>query len=247
MRSEFLNKKQLADRFGIHKSAAILSTGNGEADPLKLVAGLWRSFIKRGGQVTIPFEVVDIEESRSRVAILSTAGQRIFAMHAIFCTGYELPKCVRPTGYAVHSTWALATEPQPNRLWPERALIWAANDPYLYLRTTVDGRVLAGGADEPFADEIKRDRLVQRKKERIAREASRIFPGIDFRSEYAWTGNFGVSTTGLPRIGLTHGNRRTYVVLGFGGNGITFSMLAAEIVSRAVNGLKDPDADIFAV
>ena len=34
--------------------------------------------------------------------------------------------------------------------------------------------------------------------------------------------------------------------MGYGGNGITFSAVAAQLIQRAVIGLKDPDADLFA-
>jgi glycine/D-amino acid oxidase-like deaminating enzyme len=36
-----------------------------------------------------------------------------------------------------------------------------------------------------------------------------------------------------------------YAVLGFGGNGITFSALAAQMLQRMLAGLDDPDADLF--
>ena len=32
--------------------------------------------------------------------------------------------------------------------WPDNALVWEASDPYLYMRATLDGRVIIGGADE---------------------------------------------------------------------------------------------------
>ena len=35
-------------------------------------------------------------------------------------------------------------------------MIWQSADPYLYLRTTTDGRVICGGEDEEFADEKAR-------------------------------------------------------------------------------------------
>jgi glycine/D-amino acid oxidase-like deaminating enzyme len=41
-------------------------------------------------------------------------------------------------------------------------LIWEASEPYLYLRTTEDGRVICGGEDEDFADTEKRDSLTKR-------------------------------------------------------------------------------------
>ena len=108
-------------------------------------------------------------------------GQSIFAKHVVFCTGYELMKFARPKGYKVISTWALATRPQPDTIWPSKSLIWEAADPYLYLRTTRDGRVIVGGEDEPFSDDALRDKIIPKKIAAIARKAKRIFPNIDFK------------------------------------------------------------------
>jgi len=43
------------------------------------------------------------------------------------------------------------------------------------------------------------------------------------------------------------GAPRCYVVVGFGGNGITYSAIAAEMIQRAILGLPDPDTDLFRV
>ena len=245
LRSELLGRKELLDLTGIRRSAAIISRGNAEADPVKLVAGLWRQFLKKGGQMMSPFEVAGLGESANRVNLTSADGRRLSALHAVFCTGYEMPAFARPKGYRIISTWALATKPQPRKLWPGRHLVWEASDPYLYMRTTLDGRVIAGGGDEDFSDESKRDALLEAKIARIAKLGPKIFPDVDFTADFSWTGNFGASETGMPAIGLARRHRRTYAVLGFGGNGITFSMLAAELVSRTINGMTDPDLDLF--
>ncbi|MBC8038817.1 MAG: FAD-binding oxidoreductase [Rhizobiales bacterium] len=245
LRSAFVDAKELRQLIGIAKSGAILSRGNGEADPAKMVAGLWRQFRADGGKVVSPFDAVEIDEIKSRVRVRAADGRRIIAKHVVMCTGYELPKFVQPKGLKVISTWAIATRPQRRNLWPGRELVWQAADPYLYMRTTLDGRVIAGGVDETFSDEEKRDRLIGKKSASLMKKAKRIFPRIDFEPHYAWTGNFGESETGMPAIGLVRGYKRTYAALGFGGNGITFSMLAAQIISRTIDGITDPDADVF--
>ena len=68
------------------------------------------------------------------------------------------------------STYAIATRPQPRRLWPEDCFIWEAADPYLYLRSTPDGRVICGGEDEDFADDEARDALIPQKAAAIRRK-----------------------------------------------------------------------------
>lgn len=245
LRSEFIGRQPLHDLTGMDKPGAILSHGNGEANPVRLVAGLWRHFLARGGRMVANIDVAEIDQTRSRVRLKTKDGRAITAKYAVFCTGYELMKFARPIGYKIISTWALATRPQPEKIWPSKSLIWEAADPYLYMRTTGQGRVIVGGEDESFSDEDLRDKLIPKKITAIAKKVKRIFPSIDFTPDYAWTGSFGESPTGLPAIGPIKALPRCYAVLGFGGNGITFSILAAQLVSRHMQGIKDPDADIF--
>jgi glycine/D-amino acid oxidase-like deaminating enzyme len=70
-------------------------------------------------------------------------------------------------------------------------------------------------------------------------------PWVDWTPDFTWAGSFGQSTTGLPAIGAVPDMPGCYAALGYGGNGITFSMIAAQMISRALLGLADPDADIF--
>ena len=87
----------------------------------------------------------------------------------------------------------------------------------------------------------------RKRSQRLLKKAKKIWPLANFEAEYAWTGSFGDSPTGLPAIGPIKGLSRCYAVLGFGGNGITYSMLAAQLVSRHVQGIDDPDAGLFAL
>jgi glycine/D-amino acid oxidase-like deaminating enzyme len=245
LRAQFMGRNDLQAFAGISKAGAIVSQGNAEVDPVKLVAGLWRSNISRGATLLDHTEITGVENGKSNVRLETRDGPAITASHVVFCTGYELMKFAKPRGYKVISTWVLATRPQKGKLWPSRSLIWEAADPYLYLRTTKDGRVIVGGEDEAFSDEDKRDALLTKKVAAIARKASKLFPGVDFKPDFSWTGSFGESPNGLPAIGPVKGMPRCFSVLGFGGNGITFSMLAAQLVSRHIQGITDPDAELF--
>ena len=51
LRSSFLPRAELLARAGLNKSGAVLTRGNAEADPVRLVAGIWRSNLKRGAVV----------------------------------------------------------------------------------------------------------------------------------------------------------------------------------------------------
>ena len=245
LRSRFIGRDELQRLAGLDRPGAVLSAGAAEADPAALTAGLWRAALDRGCRLFAPVEVRSIECNRARVRLGTDGGHEVVAAHAVFATGYELVDLVRPKGYRVISTWAMATAPQPDRLWPSRSLIWEAADPYLYLRTTRDGRIVVGGEDEEFADAERRDTLIAEKVARIGAKLGRLMPGVDTRPAFAWAGYFGESATGLPAIGRIPGAERCFAVLGFGGNGITFSAVAAQIIQRDLLGVPDHDAELF--
>lgn len=243
--SEFLTRKQLARHFGISRSGAILSHGNAVANPVELAAGFLRDAIRRGARLCLPNEVATVEPRSRHVLVTLVGGVELCAGHVVFCTGYELPKIVPVRGHSIASTWVIATGRQSRVLWPEQATIWEASETYLYARTTADGRVLCGGGDEALADEKRRDALLPTKTRVLERKLAKLVPQLDAHAEYAWTGSFGRSDTGLPTIGAIPGYPRCYAVLGFGGNGITFSMLAAELLAKMLCGRREPDLQLF--
>ncbi|RJT23503.1 FAD-binding oxidoreductase [Mesorhizobium waimense] len=242
----YLSRQALAEGFGIDRAGAILSHGNLALDPRKLTAGLLLRSLARKARFYAPVEATAIDHDREGVIVGTKHGPTITARHLVLATGYELTNIVPSTAHRIVSTWAIATKRQPKNIWPDAALIWEASEPYLYVRSTADGRVLCGGEDEDFSDEKDRDRLIAGKAERLAAKLVRLLPQLDPNPEFAWTGSFGTTTTGLPYIGALPGHPRVHAVMGYGGNGITFSQIASEIVLSAIGGAEDTDAKLFA-
>lgn len=246
LETTLLDAATLKERFGIDRKAALLGYNNLEADPVVLAAGFLRAAISRGARLAWPVEITDLDAGPRSVSLRTREGHRIRCRHLVFATGYELPFGKLPKGHQVLSTWALATVPQKRRLWADCCFVWEASDPYLYMRTTRDGRVICGGEDEDFVDEDKRDALIEQKTRAIQRKLGKILPQLSTEVDYAWTGTFGASATGLPAIGKMPDLRNCWTVMGFGGNGITYSRIGAEIVRAGLLGKADPDAELYA-
>jgi glycine/D-amino acid oxidase-like deaminating enzyme len=242
----YLPPKELKQQFGIARDGAILSHDNLSLDPRKLAAGLLNKALERKARFYAPVEATSIEASKDKIVLATDSGPTITAKHLVLATGYELMDMVPADNHSVISTWAIATKPQKSPVWPGHAFIWEASDPYLYLRATADGRVICGGEDEKFADETRRDELTAAKSARISAKLAELFPRIDAKPDFAWTGSFGATPTGLPIIGPIPRHPRVHAVLGYGGNGITFSQIASEIVALALAGREDCDAKLFA-
>jgi glycine/D-amino acid oxidase-like deaminating enzyme len=243
---EYLGKDQLRRDYGIARDGAIRSRDNAEVDPVRLAGGFLRRALARGARIFAPAEITEVRPSPRQVTARARNGFAFKASALIYASGYELPRLVPRAGHRVVSTWAMATTPQPDRLWSSRCLIWEASDPYLYMRSTRDGRVVIGGEDEDFSNEAARDALMGQKVAALGRKLQALFPALDARAEFAWAGSFGDSRTGLPAIGRLRGKPSCFAVLGFGGNGITFAMIAAQLLRGYLRGPRDPDSDLFA-
>ena len=242
----YLTARETEERFGISGRPGLLSYGSFEANPRALTAGYLKAAIARGTRLHAPTDVIKVEAGSRVVHAHTKDGATITCGHLVFATGYEVPAGVAADKYKIVSTYALATAPQPRRLWPERSLIWEASEPYLYLRTTTDGRAIIGGEDENISDSKERDALLPQKISAIRAKVHKLLPHLNTRAEFQWTGFFGTTESGLPLIGEVPGMKNCWAVLGYGGNGTTFSRIAAEIVRSALTGKSDPDADLYA-
>lgn len=243
--ASLLAPAEVAARYGLSPRAAILGHGNLAADPRRLAAGFLRAALDRGARLHAPVTVAGVDCRGGEVAAGTDGGPTIRARHLVFATGYELPKGVPRKGHRVASTFCIATHPQARAVPRGLPFVWEASDPYLYLRSDRFGRIICGGEDEDFADEEARDALLPAKTAALRDKLARMMPAIDPAPAYAWCGSFGASATGTPSIGRVPGMPGCYAVLGYGGNGITFSMMAAQILRNVIVGKGDPDGELF--
>ena len=240
----FLKPAAVFDAYGIKGRSAIVGRDNFMADPRLLAAGYLNAAIARGARLYAPVEVTDIDAEHSGVIASTKAGLEIKASHLVFATGYEMPKGVPRKGNTIISTWAIATKAQPRAIWPTGCIIWEAADPYLYIRTTPQGHVICGGEDAEIADAGERDALNEAKTRTLMRKLGALLPMIDPTATHSWSGSFGDSKTGTPTVGPVPKMPNCYAAMGYGGNGITFSMMAAQMLRGMITGTGDADSDL---
>ena len=243
--SSLLSGAKLHDITGIRHDAALHSDGVADVNPMHLTIGLLTCVQSRGCRLFSPVQLAEVETARNRVFMSTDTGIELEAKALVFATGYELAKGVPSAGHRRSSTWVFATAPQPNHIWKGEELIWEAEDPYLYLRTTIDGRALVGGEDEEVEDAITREKLLPVKTMKLQKRVSELFPKLDITADFAWAGVFGHNETGLPTFGPVPGMPNCYAVLGYGGNGFTFSMVASQVIVGELCGRPDPDVEVF--
>jgi glycine/D-amino acid oxidase-like deaminating enzyme len=244
--STFLGQSELRDRYGFDRTGAVLSSGNADLNPAQYAAGALRAAQAFGVRIYSPHDVQDVVAAKNSVALRTASGMAVIAKKAVFATGYEMLPEIPKQKYDIISTWAIATKPlPPDAFWPTRCLVWEAADPYLYMRPTADNRILVGGEDASISDAGKRDAATPRKAQRLLTKLNTLLPGRDLKIDYAWAGTFADSPTGLPYLSEVDGMPNCFALLGCGGNGITFSAIAGELITAWADGGRDPDADLF--
>ena len=241
--SVFLQAEATAERFGIAPRPAIVSSESFEANPLGLTLALLANARQGGATVSYPADALRIAHDADAVVLVSDQGE-IRARHVILASGYERPRLFLPAAFALRSTYAIATAPGTAPLWREGAMIWRAARDYLYARIDPEGRVIAGGGDESFDNARQRDALIPEKAQALAASLVGLV-GASIEPRERWAAVFGASPDGLPAIGRAANSERLWLASGFGGNGITFAALAAELLTAELTGSPDPDLACF--
>lgn len=244
--TSWLHPKDIKEKFGFNKLGGIYSKDGAQVDPFKLTHHLIKSHWKKNLRVFDNTEVVAIEHRKNGILIKTDTGYKVSARKLVIACGYESQKYV-PKKIEIHkSTYAIVSEVMDQKkFWFKNALIWETANPYIYLRTTTDHRILIGGKDDDFYNPKKRDSSLPLKVKLLEKSFNKLYPTIPFKTDYKWAGTFCGTKDGLPYIGSIPERPHTYFALGFGGNGITFSMIAAQIITDLISSRKNENQALF--
>lgn len=243
---DFWDARRLQSQCALPFPAALISHQAAQLDPHRLTATLLTAAAARGTRIYDRTAVARWKPTRLGVELVTSEGHRIRAQHLVNATGYETAPWLPDNLVKMHSTYALVTEPiaaLPG--WPEGHLVWETARPYTYMRRTADDRLLIGGGDEPFLDARRRDALLSAKTTTLSRRLRRLLPDARCAVDYSWCGAFAETADGLPFIGRRDPGAPVYHVLGYGGNGITFSLIAAEVIRDLVLEGASAAEDLF--
>ncbi|WP_286857603.1 MULTISPECIES: NAD(P)/FAD-dependent oxidoreductase [Sphingobacterium] len=243
---KWLDEDEIKTRYHLDKAyGGILSEQGASIDAFCFAHELLTHNVRHGLEVFDKTALISVKSNlRSHTAEVST-GATIRAKKIIYCIGYETVGIIPEKFVDLLSTFAIVSEVNPSLYQRYKdLLIWNTSDPYLYMRTTDDGRFLIGGEDEEFRNPQKRDALIAKKTDKLERSFHKIF-NRPFFTDFSWAGTFGVTKDGLPYIGEHKQFKNTYFVCGFGGNGITFSVTAMEMVAHWLENKKHPLSEWF--
>lgn len=246
--SEFWDEERIASLYSFSKPAALYSRSDAETNPFRLVHSLIAKAEMNGVRIYEQTEAKHYEFIEDGV-ICHTENGRIIAKNVIFAMGYETQEFKKDRGAKLINTYAMMTKPVKKfPKWYERSLLWETARPYLYFRTTPEGRIIAGGKDEPLTDPERRHVRVISQSQKLLEELEALFPEIKgIEIEYSWGAVFGSTYDGLPYIGPHPRFPHCYFIEGYGGNGTVYSMIAAELLTDTIVGKHRPELDLFSL
>ena len=243
-----LKKEEVREQYHVEVPGnALMNEASAQMDAYRAATGLLTYHMKENGlKVFTHTGIKECIETSDGCIITTDRGHEIKCGYIIIAAGFEAGRFLPQKIMDLTSTYALISHPvAPKELWPTHCLIWETADPYLYIRTTDGNRIIVGGEDEKFSDPQRRDSLLREKTRILERKFRELLPDIPFKTEMAWCGTFSTTKDGLPFIGTWPDKERILFNLGYGGNGITFSMIGAQIITRRLQGIRDEHDCIF--
>lgn len=242
LEAEFLDAAAVAGEYGLPSHGALVTRCAAVVDPVRLARAALARAVSRGAVVapwTTALEAVD-----DGIVTVTTSAGTVRCAHLVLAPGYELPPCLEPSVAHLHSTFALITEPVAERGPLDQCIVWESARPYTYLRGAGE-RIVIGGMDLRHRDDVWRDRALPQRTRRLEAALSALIPGANSRTAFTWAGTFAETDDGMPVIGpIAEGSHVSYA-LGYGGNGITFSVLAAEMLRDVCLGRSHELVHIF--
>mgnify|MGYP003675511588 FL=1 len=246
--AEWLDAGGVKERFGIKAPCAILTKLAAQVDPYRMASKLLLRLAERGGRVFDRTVIDTIEPSEDKVTLQTQEGFRIQARHVVMAAGYASQKWLKQSVAKNRSSYAFITDPiEESALGPlASTMIWESARPYLYMRTTGDGRLLVGGDDDDIDIPARRDRRVNSKAKGLCKKVRKLFPDLQMRPAFSWGGTFAETEDGLPFFGEhPQYGPRVQFALAYGGNGISYSMIGADLLRANIEGRLHPLAGLF--
>lgn len=241
---ELLEPVEIKKRFFLDSPGALWSAKGGKVDPYALTQGLLKA-CQPNLKVFDGIEVKQIETNKNYLKVKTSDGKNIKAKYAIVACGYEAKKFLPFSVVKIGTTYAFVTKPLDEaRLWENETLLWETKTPYLYIRTTPHHRLLAGGRDDSYHNVGKRNKLLPIKINALVNDVQKLL-NMEIKSDFAWAGAFGSTKDSLGYVGSIKQLPRVFFILGYGGNGILYSQIGAEIVRDSILARKNALENLF--
>lgn len=244
---EFIDKDN--NPFSFNLKAGVLSKGGGALlDPYRYTHNLLKVSREKGLRVYENTEVIDVNFNDEGVTVETIYSHKVKGKIIIVATGYNTTLFTKRAFGIKTTTFNIATKPIKNlEDIHKKTCVRDNEDPYNYLRTTNDNRIIIGGEDINFLPDISNEELCVRSYEKLEQRLKNSFPNLDISIEYRYCGAFASTQDNLGFLGKDPKNSKLWYGLGYGANGILFAILGGIMLSKLYLGEFDENLKLFKV
>lgn len=234
---KWLDNQQLIKQYKLSGfKGGILSKQAASFDSFRFTHDLLAYNLKRGLKIYDKTAILKRINYGGKILFKTVDGFTVTTNKVIYCVGFEATELIDDNFVNILNTYAIAGEQNVINKELNNTLVWDSSKPYHYMRTTDDNRLLVGGEDEKYSTPDKKLSLLGKKTKALVKYANNSILNLNIKPDFAWCGSFGETKDGLPYIGTHKKFSNSFFVLGFGGNGITFSVSGMEMISAWLKG-----------
>lgn len=196
----WLEHETILAEYGFEAPGAILTQLAASLDPYRMAYQLLAKVVERGGEVYDRTQMETMTPDGEGVSLTLANGNHLRCQHVVMAAGYESQAWLPDKVATNRSSYALITDPlTPAVLGKLRhTMVWESARPYLYMRTTCDGRLLVGGDDDDEDIPKRRDARVEEKALGLASKVEKLWPKLAINPTFSWGGTFAETDDGLP-------------------------------------------------
>jgi glycine/D-amino acid oxidase-like deaminating enzyme len=221
------------EEFSFPIEAGLYSFGGGaEFNPYLFTKQLVEYAEEKGAQVFEHTEAKEIKKTDSGFVVTTSYGCKINCNHIVCATGYNTKLFTSKKLCTKYISYSIVTNPLEDLHWTGDCLLQDTEQPYHYIRLLHDSRLIAGGGDKLFFGDTIKIKTAQKKYCELVDYLKKLFPRYAERinAEYKFAGAFSATDNNVAVIGEMPEEKNVWYCLGYGANGIIYSVYGAQML-----------------
>jgi glycine/D-amino acid oxidase-like deaminating enzyme/nitrite reductase/ring-hydroxylating ferredoxin subunit len=211
-----------------------------EFNALKYIYGLATCVVREGGQIFESAHVTDVDDSEPCVVTTDT-GRKIRASQVVLATHTPIQFNVTQAEMIPYRSYVIAARTNGKQF--PKGLYWDMLEHYHYIRTYEYGGenyLIVGGEDH----KVGKDKFDENEPlNRLENYTRQKFGNLSI--SHRWSAQHFESADGLPYIGKSPFGKNKYIATGFAGDGLTFGVVSALLLSDLLTGKTHPWAELY--
>lgn len=211
-----------------------------EFNALQYIHGLAACLVREGGQIFENAHVTDVDDKEPCVVTTDT-GLQLRASQVVLATHTPIQFNITQAEMLPYRSYVIAMKVIEKQI--PKGLYWDMLEPYHYIRTYAyngENYLIVGGEDH----KVGKDKFDENEAfDRLENYARQKFGNLSI--SHRWSAQHFVSADGLPYIGKSPFGKNKYIATGFAGDGLTFGVVSALLLSDLLTGKTHPWADLY--